>query len=64
MKEKKNGKKWGFLILLMAVIPITLAILSALAMSASSAVRQAELDEALAKSRLERSVLLLMNREI
>ncbi len=63
MKEKKNGKKWGFLILLMAVIPITLAILSALAMSASSAVRQAELDEALAKSRLERSVLLLADEQ-
>lgn len=63
MKEKKNGKKWGFLILLMAVIPITLAILSALAMSASSAVRQAELDEALAKSRLERSVLFLADEQ-
>lgn len=59
MKEKRNRKRLGFLVLLLAVIPISLAVISALAMSASSAVRQAELDEALEKSRLERSILLL-----
>ena len=59
MKEKRNRKKWGFLILLLAIVPISLAVLSALAMSASSAVQQEELDKALEKSRLERSVLLL-----
>ena len=63
MKEKRNRKKWGFLILLLAFIPITLAILFALALSASSAVQQAELDKALEKSRLERSVLLLADEQ-
>ena len=63
MKETKNRKKWGFLILLLLFIPISLAILSALAMSASSAVRQAELDAALEKSRLERSVFILADKQ-
>ena len=63
MKEKRNRKKWGFLILLLAFIPITLAILFALALSASSAVQQAELDKALEKSRLERSVLFLADEQ-
>lgn len=63
MKETRNRKKWGFLILLLLFIPISLAILSALAMSASSAVRQAELDAALEKSRLERSVFILADKQ-
>ena len=63
MKENNKRKRWGFLILLLAIIPISLAVLSALAMSASSAVTQAELDEALEKSRLERSVLLLADEQ-
>lgn len=63
MKEKRNRKKWGFLILLLAIVPISLAVLSALAMSASSAVQQEELDKALEKSRLERSVLLLADEQ-
>ena len=63
MKETKNRKKWGFLILLLLFIPISLAILSALAMSESSAVRQAELDAALEKSRLERSVFILADKQ-
>ena len=63
MKETKNRKKLGFLILLLLFIPISLAILSALAMSESSAVRQAELDAALEKSRLERSVLILADKQ-
>ena len=63
MKETKNRKKWGFLILLLLFIPISLAVLSALAMSESSAVRQAELDAALEKSRLERSVLILADKQ-
>ena len=63
MKETKNRKKLGFLILLLLFIPISLAILSALAMSESSAVRQAELDAALEKSRLERSVLIMADKQ-
>ena len=63
MKEKRNRKKWGFLILLLLLIPLSLAVLSALAMSAAATVRQAELDEALEKSRLERSVLLLADEQ-
>ena len=63
MKETKNRKRRGFLILLLLFIPISLSILSALAMSASSAVRQAELDAALEKSRLERSVLILADEQ-
>ena len=63
MKETKNRKRRGFLILLLLFIPISLAILSALAMSASSAVRQAELDAALEKSRLERSVLIMADKQ-
>ena len=63
MKETKNRKRWGFLILLLLLIPISLAILSALAIAASSAVRQAELDMALEKSRLERSVLILADKQ-
>ena len=63
MKETRNRKKWGFLILFLLFIPISLAILSALAMSASSAVRQAELDAALEKSRLERSVFILADKQ-
>ena len=63
MKETRNRKKWGFLILLLLFIPISLAILSALAMSESSAVRQAELDAALEKSRLERSVFILADKQ-
>ena len=63
MKKNKNSKILGLLILLIAFIPLSLAVLSALAMSASSAVRQEELDIALEKSRLERAVLLLADEQ-
>lgn len=63
MNRQKKGGFWRFLALMAVLVLTAVAALMALAALESGAVKQAELDEALEKSRLERSVLLLADEK-
>ena len=63
MNNKKKRKIWRVLALMAVLVLASVAVLSAFAVLESNLVKQAELDAALEKSRLERSLLLLADEQ-
>ena len=63
MNNKKKRKIWRVLALMAVLVLASVAVLSAFAVLESNLVKQGELDAALEKSRLERSLLLLADEQ-